>query len=103
MLKNLVKLVKEEDFDSFLQNNRLVLVKFSTEWCPPCRELQKNVEELLKQPEEQQKGLIVLEVNAEKFPRLAQRPQFGVKSVPTFFLFNHSKLLKEGHGNRSVQ
>ena len=103
MLKNLVELVKEEDFDSFLQNNNLVLVKFAAGWCPPCRVLQENIEELLKQPEEQQKGLMVLKVDVEKFPNLAQRPQFGINSIPTFFLFHQGKMIKEGHGSRSVR
>jgi thioredoxin 1 len=103
MPKNLVELVKEEDFDSFLQNNKLVLVKFSAGWCPPCQVLQRNIEELLKQPEEQQKDLMVLKVDVEKFPSLAQRPQFGVNSIPTFFLFHQGKMIKEGHGNRNVQ
>ncbi|CAG8456436.1 1440_t:CDS:2 [Paraglomus occultum] len=74
-------LVKEEDFDSFIQNNhdKLVLVKFSTVWCSPCQVLQKNIKELLTELEkstERGKKLVVMEVDAEKFPRLAQRPQF---------------------------
>jgi len=103
MVENLVELVKEEDFDSFLQNNKLVLVKFSAVWCPPCQILQENIKELLKQPEEQQKGLKVLKVDVEKFPRLAQSPQFSVRFLPTFFLFHKGKMIKGDQGNRSVQ
>ena len=105
MLKNLVK---EEDFDSFLQNNqnKLVLVKFSTVWCPPCQVLQKNIEELLSELEKitgQPKDLVVLQVDAEKFPQLAQRPLFNVYSVPTIFLFHQGKMIKRGSGSMSVQ
>jgi len=103
MPKNLVELVKEEDFDSFLQNNKLVLVKFSAGWCQPCQALQGNIEELLKQLEDQQKSLMVLKVDIEKFPYLAQRPQFSVRSLATFFLFHQGKMVKEDRGNRSVQ
>src|SRR4051794_31099595 len=99
MLKSLVK---EEDFDSFLQNNqdKLVLVKFSTVWCPPCQALQKNIEGL-ERSGKQQKNLVVLEVDAEKFPQLASKNLnlvLNVKSVPTFFLFRQGKMIKEGHG-----
>ena len=105
MLKNLVN---EEDFDSFLQNNqnKLVLVKFSTVWCPPCQVLQKNIEELLSELEKvkgQPKDLVVLQVDAEKFPRLAQRSLFNVYSVPTIFLFHQGKMIKRGSGSMSVQ
>src|SRR3954465_5456699 len=101
MLKSLVK---KEDFDSFLQNNqnKLVLVKFSTSWCPPCQVLQKNIKELLvelDQSQGQSKNLIVLEVDAEKFPQLVSQDLnlvLNVKSVPTFFLFYQGKMIKEG-------
>jgi len=104
----LESLIKEEDFDSFLQNNqdKRVLVKFSTAWCPPCQVLQKNIKELLSELEksaEQRKDLVVLEVDAEKFPRLAQRSQFSVFSVPTIFLFHQGKMIKKGSGSMSIQ
>lgn len=104
----LESLVKETDFDSFLQNNhdKLVLVKFSTVWCSPCKSLQKSIEELLtelKQTTEPVKNLVVLEVDAEKFPQLAQRPQFSVYSVPTIFLFHQGKMIKKSSGSMNIQ
>jgi len=97
MLKNLVK---EEELNSFLQNNqdKLVLVKFFTTWCLPCRELQKNIEKLLLEKQD----LVVLEVDAEKFPRLAQRPEFNVRSVPSLFLFRQGTMTKKISGCISV-
>ncbi|CAG8559766.1 7852_t:CDS:10, partial [Cetraspora pellucida] len=58
--------VIETDLDTFLQNNhdKLVLVKFSTTWCPPCRVLQKNIQELMAELEKSaapKKDLLVLE------------------------------------------
>jgi thioredoxin 1 len=105
MLKSLVK---EEDFDPFLQNNqdKLALVKFSTTWCPPCQVLHKNIKELLNELEQSTgklKELEVLEVDAEKFPRLAQRSQFSVHSVPTIFLFHRGKMIKKNNGSMSVE
>jgi len=103
MLKSLAR---EEEFDSFLQNNRdkLVLIKFSTAWCPPCRLLHENIKELLTELEQsvgQRKDIVVLEVDAEKFPQL--RNQFSVRSVPTTFLFHQNKMIKRGSGNMSIQ
>ncbi|CAJ0866226.1 13979_t:CDS:10 [Entrophospora sp. SA101] len=98
--------VQEEEFASFLQNNhdKLVLVKFSTTWCAPCRLLHENIRELLtelEQPVGQRKEVVVLEVDAEKFPQL--RNQFSVRSVPTTFLFHQNKIIKRASGNMSVQ
>jgi len=94
-------LTREEEFDSFLESNRdkLVLVKFSTSWCSPCHELQKNLEKLLAE----KKNLAVLEIDAEKFSRLAQRSIFSVRSVPSLFLFRKNHFVKGNIGNMSVE
>ena len=92
MLKVLEKI---EDFNSWLNQSRAkVLVKFSTEWCRPCQKLKASVEDLLKE----ESGLLVLEVDAEKFRELAQRSEFNVNSVPVLFLFQDGKIIKENRG-----
>lgn len=92
-------LTREEEFTSFLANNKLVLVKFFTTWCSPCQELQKNLEKLLLE----KKDLTVLEVDAEKFSGLAQRPIFSVRSVPSLFLFRQGEMIKKANGNMNVE
>ena len=102
-------LTKEEEFDSFLRSNqdKLVLVKFFTTWCLPCQELQKNLEKLVT--EKGKPDLVVLAVDAERFPQLkyqdqAQKvQQLVVRSVPTLFFFRKGKMLKKEVGNMSVQ
>ncbi|CAG8455112.1 21698_t:CDS:2 [Gigaspora margarita] len=88
-------LEKIEDFNSWLdQSHAKILVKFSTEWCHPCQKLKASVEDLLRE----ESGLLVLEVDAEKFRELAQRPEFNVNSVPALFLFQDGKIIKENRG-----
>ena len=103
----LKRLMVGESFDSFLQNNRdkTVLVKFFTTWCGPCKSLQENIKELLtelRETEEKKEKLVVLEIDAEKFPDLVKRPEFNVCSVPTIFLFQKGKILKKKSGSLSV-
>jgi len=87
----LIKLEKEEEFNSFLRNNRekKVLIKFFTTWCVPCRQVQEVLKDLLKEKPD----LLVLEVDAEKFPILAE--SFQVLSVPTLLLFHQGKMVKK--------
>lgn len=82
------RLEREEELATFLaQNQKQVrLIKFSAEWCPPCRELQKNLSELIKE----NPPVVILEVDVEKFPHLAQRPEFQVSALPTLLLFRPS-------------
>jgi thioredoxin-like negative regulator of GroEL len=49
----------------------------------------------------EKKDLIVLEVDAEKFPRLAQKSEFNVRSVPSLFLFRKGEMTKKVSGNIS--
>lgn len=96
MLSNLMVLGRKEDFSSFLQesNKKPLLVKFSTSWCPPCRELNKVIKEFLVKENE----ITVLEVDAEKFSSLAQDSQFNVRSVPSLFLIYQGKIIKKTQG-----
>ena len=90
----LKKITQVGEFTSFLYDKdnyyKIVLVKFSTTWCSPCQELQKNIEKLLTI----RSDLSVLEVDAEKFPELAQKPEFDIRAVPTIFLFWQGKMVK---------
>lgn len=102
----LKRLVAGESFDSFLQNNqdKTVLVKFFTNWCGPCKTLQESIKKLLTEWEQakEKKDLVVLEIDAEKFPELARRTEFNVYSVPALFLFRKGKMVKKGGGSLSV-
>ncbi|CAJ0837234.1 3324_t:CDS:10 [Entrophospora sp. SA101] len=95
----IASLQKEEEFPSFLRSNqnKIVLVKFFTVWCGPCQQLQKTLQKLLSE----RNDLVILEVDAEKFPYLAS--EFQVSSVPTLVLFKQGKKIKKGAGNMSIQ
>ena len=100
-------LVREEELDFFLHSSqdKLVLVKFFTTWCPPCRELQKSLSEL----EKEKPDLLVVEVDADRFPQLKYQDQHQkvqqlvVRSVPYLFLFQQGKVLKKGGGSMNIQ
>jgi len=95
----LISLQTEEGFPTFLRSNhnKTVLVKFFTVWCVPCQQLQKTLQKLLSERNE----LVILEVDAEKFPHLAS--EFQVASVPTLVLFKSGQKIKKGAGNMSIQ
>jgi hypothetical protein len=60
--------------------------------------LQQNIEELLLE----RKDLVVLEIDAEKFPKLSQKTEFNVISVPSLFLFRQGSIVKKISGLLSV-
>jgi thioredoxin 1 len=74
------------DFTDLI-NSHPLLVKFSASWCGPCRQLQKEIDEL-----REKEGLLFLEIDIERYPSLAQK--LNVASIPALFLFYQGKLKK---------
>jgi len=76
-VEQIAKLISEKNSYEF------TLVKFSTEWCSPCKKLQ----EVIKKIEIERKDVFVLEIDAEKSFQISRDPIFDVFSVPVMFLF----------------
>jgi thioredoxin 1 len=94
-------LKRGEELEFFLRQSyqQPLLIKFATSWCSPCRQLQKEINNLLAED----KKLIVLEIDAENFVSLAQSSEFSVYSVPTLFLFHQGKRKKTHRGYLNLE
>jgi putative thioredoxin len=68
-------------------NDIPVLVDFWAPWCAPCRELTPRLERLCSESAGQ---LLLVKVNVEDEPRLAQ--YFGVQTIPAVFLLRNGQI-----------
>ena len=66
--------------DEFNVSSGLFAVKFTADWCGPCKKQQPNIDKM----EAEFPIVQFLEVDADKFPSLVQK--YGVKSLPTLVL-----------------
>lgn len=80
--------VDEAQFDaSVLKAPVPVLVDFYADWCGPCRLMAPALDEIAR---DAQGKLLVVKVDTERSPRLAQA--YGIRSIPFFARFESGDL-----------
>lgn len=89
----MAKEIMTEEFSSFIQQDKPVLVDFWAPWCGPCRMIAPVVEELSQQ---YAGDLAVGKVDVDKCPDLAK--QFRVMSIPTLILFKGGQVIDQKLG-----
>lgn len=77
-----MRIVKEDEFNEVLKENKVVLVDFFATWCGPCRMLSPILEEI---KEENDGKFEIVKVDVDESEKLARK--FGIMSVPTMIIF----------------
>ena len=70
------------------QNQGVVLVDFSAEWCGPCRVMGPIIEELAGEFKDRP-GLKIGKLNIDENSAIAEK--YGIMSIPTLILFKNGK------------
>lgn len=78
--------LSDEQFEEKVSNSKgLVLVDFWAEWCGPCRQLGPILETI----DDDMSDLTIYKMNVDDAPETPSR--FGIRSIPTMFLFKDGK------------
>jgi thioredoxin 1 len=92
----LVVEIPDGGFDTFvLQENRLVIIDFTADWCGPCRQLAPLLDKITK---ENQGVVVVGKIDVDRFPTLATRE--GVKNIPDIRIYRSGRLVEKFIGLR---
>ncbi|MFF2024829.1 thioredoxin [Streptomyces sp. NPDC058171] len=89
--------VTDADFaDVVLASQRPVLVEFTADWCPPCRQIAPVLAEIAA---EEADRMTVVQIDVDSNP--ATTLQYGVMSMPTLMVFDRGERVWSVVGARS--
>src|SRR5476651_2509437 len=95
MTSPFITIVNEKNFEAeVLKSDKLVLIDFYAEWCPPCKALAPTLE---KFAEDNQDKVKVVKVNVDDNPQAPT--QYGVRSIPTLLIFKGGSVVAQQVGS----
>ena len=77
--------ITKENFDTFANGDKPLLLDFWATWCGPCRMIAPIVEEIATERED----IVVGKVNVDEEMELAVK--FGIVSIPTLILVKNGE------------
>ena len=84
-----VEYIQEQEFDSLLTSNDLVVFDFTATWCGPCKMIAPLMDKLAEEYEGRVK---VLKVDLDQNPTLSKR--LGIRSIPAVKIYKNGTLME---------
>lgn len=83
----MTQLLNNQNFESTLRQNDVVLVDFYADWCGPCQSLAPTLESVSQKFDGK---AVIAKVNVDTNPELSQL--FQVRSIPALFYFKNGEI-----------
>lgn len=96
--KKVVYVKTQEKLNQVLAENKLVVIDFYADWCPPCRQLAPHIGKLADSHDGRVK---VVKVDVDEAGELAKA--FDVQSIPALFVVKDGKKVSQEAGYKSYE
>lgn len=80
--------MSEQDYHALLQTDKLVLVDFYADWCPPCKKMKPYLEEIAAEMGE---TVEVIRINADNHQSISKI--LNIDALPVLMLYQDQKLI----------
>jgi thioredoxin 1 len=84
-----VEYIQEQEFDSLLTSNELVVFDFTATWCGPCKMIAPLMDKLAQEYEGRVK---VFKVDLDQNPVLSKK--LGIRSIPAVKIYKNATLME---------
>lgn len=96
--KKVVRLQTQEKLNQVISENKLVVIDFYADWCPPCRQLAPHMGKLADSHDGRVK---VVKIDVDEAGELAK--SFQVQSIPALFVVKNGKKVAQVAGYKSYE
>ncbi|MDF5730220.1 MAG: thioredoxin [Rhizonema sp. PD38] len=84
-----VEYIQEQEFDSLLTSNELVVIDFTATWCGPCKMIAPLIDKLAQ---EYDGRALVVKVDLDENQNLAKR--LSIRSIPVVMIYKNATLME---------
>jgi thioredoxin 1 len=89
--------VSKENFEKEVLKSELpVLVKFTADYCGPCKRIQPILDKIAEELEGKAK---LVKLDTDNDPEISS--EYKIKSIPSFIVFKDGKILNRGSGSQT--
>ncbi len=91
--------ITEDEVEDYIAKYKLAMIDFSATWCPPCKFLDKVVEDI--KSEYIEKGVGFAEIDVDENRTIAKK--LNIINVPSIFFYKDGELchFTDEHGNQN--
>lgn len=89
------KINNVNDFNEFIKSDKLTVVKFSAEWCGPCRQLANTIESI----ENNYDNVNFIEIDVDDTNNDEIVSNYNIRNIPVLIFIKNDEVLERSVGS----